>query len=80
MMDQLTTKEDIDLHRMRSLYSSCHRMCLQCDDIFGAKRRFSEPRPNDVNKKKWHYCLAQADESSTISVKYLVLFEATNEK
>lgn len=43
-MDRLTTMKGIDNETMRSLYSSWGRIYLQCGDVFGAERKFSEAR------------------------------------
>lgn len=44
LMERLTTMDDIDADTMRSLYSSWGRIYLQCGDVFGAERKFSEAR------------------------------------
>lgn len=43
-MERLTTMKGIDPDTMRSLYSSWGRIYLQCGDVFGAERKFSEAR------------------------------------
>lgn len=43
-MKRLTTMKGIDADTMRSLYSSWGRIYLQCGDVFGAERKFSEAR------------------------------------
>lgn len=43
-MERLTAMKDIDADTMRSLYSSWGRIYLQCGDVFGAERKFSEAR------------------------------------
>lgn len=44
LMERLTTMKGIDSDTMRSLYSSWGRIYLQCGDVFGAERKFSEAR------------------------------------
>lgn len=44
LMERLTAMKDIDADTMRSLYSSWGRIYLQCGDVFGAERKFSEAR------------------------------------
>ncbi|XP_055317272.1 trafficking protein particle complex subunit 12 [Sitodiplosis mosellana] len=44
LMERLTTMKEIDPDTMRSLYSSWGRIYLQCGDVFGAERKFSEAR------------------------------------
>lgn len=43
-MKRLTTIKGIDNDTMRLLYSSWGRIYLQCGDVFGAERKFSEAR------------------------------------
>lgn len=44
LMERLTTMKGVDNNTMRSLYSSWGRIYLQCGDVFGAERKFSEAR------------------------------------
>lgn len=44
LMERLTEMKDIDNNMKRSLYSSWGRIYLQCGDVFGAERKFSEAR------------------------------------
>lgn len=43
-MKRLTTTKGINNDTMRLLYSSWGRIYLQCGDVFGAERKFSEAR------------------------------------
>lgn len=44
LMERLTTMNDLDAETCRTLYSSWGRIFLQCGDVFGAERKFSEAR------------------------------------
>lgn len=44
LMERLTKAPDIDAETSRTLYSTWGRIFLQCGDVFGAERKFSEAR------------------------------------
>lgn len=44
LMERLTSMPDLDADTSRILYSAWGRIYLQCGDVFGAERKFSEAR------------------------------------
>ena len=44
LMEKLTAQENLSVERRRALYSAWGRIYLQCGDVFGAERKFSEVR------------------------------------
>lgn len=44
LMEKLTTQPSLDTNARRAFYSAWGRIYLQCGDVFGAERKFSEAR------------------------------------
>lgn len=44
LMEKLTSQPNLTSDKMRALYSAWGRIYLQCGDVFGAEKKFSESR------------------------------------
>ena len=44
LLTKLSTKPNVSKENMRSLYSVWGRIYLQCGDVFGAEKKFTEAR------------------------------------